>query len=421
MITADCLVRAGLVVTCAGPAPRAGPRQGDAGALARGAVAARAGRIVFVGAAEDAERLLRLAPDALVIDAPDGSLLPGFVDPHTHLVYAGDRTAELRARLAGARYEAIAAAGGGILATVAATRAASEADLVELGQTRLRQLLALGTTTCEIKSGYGLDLVTERKLLRAIAQLARTQPIELVPTFLGAHAVPWEYQGRQAEYVALVVDEMIPDLAGSGLAEWCDVFCDVGYFTPEQARRILEAGRRAGLKPRLHADELAPSGGAAVAVAVGARSADHLVHVSPAILPELARAGVVATLLPAASFFLKFGRYAPARDLVAAGVPVALGTDVNPGGGLSGSMAFAIALACFAMDLTLEEALVAATLNAAYSLDRADRLGSLEVGKQMDALVLRGDVTDLVRVGSNPITHVLKAGRVVFESAGGAG
>lgn len=381
-------------------------------------VAARNGRILFVGRRADGERTVRLSPDGMLLDAPEGTVLPGFVDPHTHLLYAGDRTEELRARLAGASYAELAARGGGILATVAATRAASEAELVELGRQRLRGLLRAGTTACEIKSGYGLELATELKLLRAIGRLAREQPVEVVPTFLGAHAVPPEYAGQRDRYVRLVVDDMIPAVAAARAAEWCDVFCDVGFFTPEEARTILEAGRRAGLKPRLHADELAPSGGSAVAVAVGARSADHLVHVPAAIVPELARAGVVATLLPAASFYLKLGRFAPARDLIAAGVPVALATDANPGGGLSWSMPFVVALACFAMDLTLEEALVAATLNAAYSLDRADRLGSLEVGKQMDAVVLQGDVTDLLRVGVDPITHVIKAGRLVVERAG---
>ncbi len=382
------------------------------------AVAAHRGRIVFVGSRREADRAVRLVDEAVVLDTPDGTILPGFVDAHTHLVYAGDRTPELRARLGGATYAELAAAGGGILATVAATRAASEDELVELGRCRLAAMLAAGTTTCEIKSGYGLDGPTELKMLRAIARLAREQPVEIVPTFLGAHAVPPEYEGRRDRYMAFLVDELMPLVARAGLAEWCDVFCEVGFFTAEEARGLLEAGRRVGLKPRIHADELAPSGGAEVAVAVGARSADHLVFVPPSVLPDLARAGVVATLLPTTSFYLKLGRFAPARDLIAAGVPVALATDTNPGGGLSSALPFAVTLACFAMDLTLEEALVAVTLNAAYALDRADRVGSLEVGKQMDAVVLDGDPTDLVRIGATPIAAVIKAGRLVLERGG---
>jgi imidazolonepropionase len=338
------------------------------------------------------------------------------VDPHTHLVYAGDRREELERRLAGATYAELAAAGGGIVRTVDATRAATEGALVETARPRLAAMLACGTTTAEVKSGYGLTLASELTMLRAIRTLAASQPIELATTFMGAHEIPLEARAAREEYIALVVQHMIPAVAAEGLAEWCDVFCEDGVFTPDESRDILEAAKRHGLKPRVHADELASSGGARVAAAVGARSADHLIFVTAADAHELAQNGVIATLLPSAAFFLKLGRYAPARMLIDAGVPVALATDLNPGGGFSPSMPFAMTLACFGMDLTLEEALVASTLNAAAALDRHDRIGSLEVGKQMDAVLLQGTLADLVRVGAPVICQVIKRGRVVWDS-----
>jgi len=230
---------------------------------------------------------------------------------------------------------------------------------------------------------------------------------------MGAHEVPAEYRGRRRAYINLVMSEMIPAVAHEGLAEWCDVFCETGVFTPDESREILQAGRDAGLKLRIHADELGPSGGSVVAAELGVRSADHLVFVDPAGADGLAAAGVVATLLPIASFYLKLGRFAPGRMLIERGVPVALATDINPGGGFSPSMPFAMALGCFGMDLTFEEALVGATINAAYSLDRHERVGSLEPGKQMDAVVVRGPAIDLIRVGADTIRAVIKKGRVV--------
>jgi imidazolonepropionase len=369
---------------------------------------------VAVGTTAEVRRDIGVDGRTRVIDGRGRSLVPGFVDAHTHIVFAGDRRDELGRRLGGTTYAEIADAGGGILSTVRATRAATEDALAQATGRRLAEMLAAGTTTCEAKSGYGLDTRTELAMLRVIRRLDATQPIDLTATFMGAHDVPPEYRGRRAEYVELVVDEMIPQAAP--LAEWCDVFCDTGFFTRDEARSILEAGRRAGLKPRIHADELAASGGSEVAAAVGARSADHLVHVTPDGIAALARAGVVATLLPTASFFLKLGGYAPARDLVAAGVPVALGTDVNPGGGLSPSMPFVMALACFAMGLTFEEALVAATINGAASLDRQDRAGSLEPGKPLDAVLVDGPAVNFLRVNAPAIVAVFKKGAVVSGS-----
>jgi imidazolonepropionase len=394
--------------TIAGAGPRSGTGQGDIAPIAGGAVACDGPTIVAAGRTEDVRAQVALAPDATVVDGRGHSVVPGFVDPHTHVVFAGDRRDELRRRLGGATYAEIAAAGGGILSTVRATRAASDDELVEQSGARLAEMLRQGTTTAEAKSGYGLDVETEVRMLRAIARLNAMQPMELVATFIGAHEVPPEFRGRQADYVRLVIDDMIP--AAAPHAAWCDVFCDQGFFTPEESQAILEAGVRAGLKPRIHADELAASGGSHVAAAVGARSADHLVRVDRDGIGALRSGGVIATLLPCAAFHLKLGQFAPARDLIAAGVPVALATDVNPGGGFSPSMPFVMALACFAMNMTFEEALVAATINAAASLDLQDRVGSIEPGKQFDAVLVRGPAVNLLRVNASPIAAVYKKG-----------
>ena len=399
--------------TVAGPGPRAGRRQRDIVPIPDGAIASQHGAIIAVGSTAEVRAAIKVASSTEVIDGRGRSMVPGFVDAHTHVVYAGNRRTELRRRLGGATYAQIAAEGGGILSTVKATRAASEDDLVRETLPRLNEMLASGTTLAEAKSGYGLDTESELRMLRSIGRLNDSHPLDLVPTFMGAHEVPPEYRGRQSEFVACVIDEMIPRAAP--LATWCDVFCDVGFFTPSESSAILDAGKRAGLKPRIHADELASSGGSEVAAALAARSADHLVHVSAAGITALAQAGVIATLLPAAAFYLKLGRFAPARALVDAGVPVALATDVNPGGGISPSIAFVMSLACFSMGMTFEEALVAATINGAASLDRAVDAGSLEVDKPFDAVVIDGPAINLLRANVPAIAKVFKAGRVVYQ------
>jgi imidazolonepropionase len=416
-VTADFIVSgARRIATPVGPAPAAGPDQGRVALIDDGTVAARQGRIVFVGSTAEARRSVLVERGATEIDATGRTVLPGFVDPHTHAVYAGDRRDELRRRLAGATYAEVAAAGGGILSTVRATREASEQQLVEQAHPRLGEMLRCGTTTCEIKSGYGLDTPSELRMLRAARRLGQLQPIEVIPTLLGAHEIPVEWRHDRAAYVRLVCDEMIPAAAGEGLATWCDVFCETGVFTPIETEAIFRAGQRHGLKARVHADELAASGGSQVAARVGARSADHLVHVDLDGIAALRDAAVTATLLPAAAFYLKLGRFAPARELIAVGVPVALATDINPGGGFSPSMPFAMALACFSMKMTLEEALVAATLNAAWSLDVSDRVGSLEPGKQCDLVLVEGDLVDLLRIGAGAVRCVVKRGEVVWAN-----
>lgn len=420
MTRADVLIaNADVVATCAGEAPKRGASQGDIGAIARASIAGFHGRIVAVGPADDVARTVDLTDGATVVDARGCTVVPGFVDSHTHLVYGGDRRDELARRLRGATYAEIAAGGGGIVRTVTDTRAASEDALVAAALPRLADALAQGTTTCEVKSGYGLDTAAELKMLRAIRRLRDLQPVSLAATFMGAHEVPAEFRGRRDDYVRLVIDEMLPAVAAAGLAEWNDVFCEQGVFTPEESRAILEAGRRHGLRPRIHADELALSGGARTAAAVGAASADHLIFADEAGADALAQAGVVATLLPAAAFFLKLGRFAPARLLIGRGVPVALATDMNPGGGFSPSMPFVIALAVFGMGMTLEEALVAATINGAAALDRADAVGSFDAGKQLDAVLIDGTLADLARIGAPVVAGVIKGGRPVAGRLGG--
>jgi imidazolonepropionase len=414
-LIADCLIHnSAEVLTCAGPAPRIGPAQSDAGSIPGAIVAARDGVIIFVGAADDWRRRGKTRDDAVVIDARGGAVLPGFVDPHTHAIFAGDRRDELRRRLAGQTYAEIAASGGGIVSSVRATRSAAEPDLEAGTRRRLDDMLRCGTTTCEIKSGYGLTTASELKLLRVLRRLADAHAMDIAVTFMGAHEIPIEYRDDRQAYVRLLIDEMIPAVAAERLAGWCDVFCEHGVFTPDESLAILQAGRDAGLKPRIHADELGASGGSLVAAAVGARSADHLIFVDERGAAAMAEAHVVATLLPIAAFYLKLGRFAPARMLIERGVAVALATDVNPGGGFSPSMPFAMALACFGMGLTFEEAVVGATINAACSLDLQQRVGSLEVGKQMDAVVVDGAAIDLLRVGADPIAAVIKKGRVVY-------
>jgi imidazolonepropionase len=407
------LLHARQLLTGVGPAPLRGPAQAHVRTIEDASLAAHEGRLVFVGRSADALKAVAPLPHARIVDLGLAlTIVPGFVDAHTHAAFAGDRRTELRRRLAGETYARIAAEGGGIISTVAATRAASGSELVSLTRARLDCMMACGTTTCEIKSGYGLNTAAELHMLRAIRTLAETHAVSISATFLGAHAIPPEYSGARQAYVDLVVDEMIPAVA-EGLAEWCDVFCEDGAFTPDESERILAAGLRAGLKPRVHADELGSSGGSRVAAAVGARSADHLVFASSDDIRALAEAGVTATLLPAAAFYLKIGRYAPARTLIDAGVPVALATDVNPGGGLSPSMPFVMTLACFGMHMTFEEALVGATLNGAWSLDRADAVGSLEPGKLADAVLVEGEAVDLLQVGAASIRAVIKRGVVV--------
>jgi imidazolonepropionase len=417
MTPADFAVRnIGLLATMAGSAPRTGAALSDLGAVENAALAAHQGRIVYVGPDRALDLAVALAPSAVVLDAEGAAVLPGFVDAHTHMAFAGDRDEEIRRRLAGASYKEIAAAGGGIVRSVAATRAASKKELVDGLLARFDEALLCGTTTAEVKSGYGLETACELRTLEAIQEAGVRHPLAAVPTFLGAHEVPVEHREDRGRYLDLLVEEMMPEVARRSLAAFCDVFCEEGVFSVEESRRVLSAARDQGLKLRVHADELCWTGGAELAAELGARSADHLLFVSEAGMRAMAAAGCTATLLPSAAFYLRLGRFAPARALVEAGVPVALASDANPGGGLSPSIPFAMTVACFAMGLSLEEALCAATLNGACSLDLQGEVGSLEVGKRADLVMLRSArLLDLLRVGVPAIRAVVKTGRVVVR------
>jgi imidazolonepropionase len=416
VIEADLIVRgASELLTCAGPIPRARAAQSDIGAVPRGAAAARGGVLVFVGPEADLERKVRPLPGAAIVEARGGTVLPGFCDPHTHLPFAGTRAEEFHARVAGATYQEIAAAGGGILSTVRHVRAATEDDLVSAALPRLRRMLAHGTTSLEAKSGYGLTEEDELKQLRALRRLREMQPVEITATLLAAHTLPPEFRNDREGYVRLVAERIIPRAAAERLAESCDVFLEQNVFGREEARRVLAAGVTHGLAPRLHADQLSSSGGADLAAEVHALSADHLEHCSAEGRAALARAGTVAVLLPGATFALMLSDYADARGLIAAGVPVALATDFNPGTCYTESMPMIVTLAVLQMRLSIAEAIVAATANAAAALGRGDRVGSLEVGKQADLIVL--DLPDhrhlAYHFGVNPVASVVKRGKVV--------
>jgi len=417
MLSADLLVEhAAELLTLAGAhsGPRTGAALCDVGLVTDGAVAVLEGQVVAVGSTAQVRASVVLAPDATVVDAHGCVVLPGFVDPHTHLVFAGSRADEFEMRLRGATYLDIAASGGGILSTVAATRAADEEALVRLGLARLDRMLRLGTTTAEVKSGYGLSLADELKQLRAIHRASAAHEIDLVATVLAAHAVPPEFAGDPDGYVTLVTQEILPAVAEEDLAEFCDAFCDVGAFTLPQGRRVLEAGAELGLIPKLHADEFSDLGGARLAAELGAVSADHLLRASEAGLAALAEAGTVAVLLPGTAFYLNLP-YANARRMIEMGVPVALATDYNPGSSPTWSMPAIISLACIAMKMSPAEAIAAATINAAWAIGMAEEVGSLEPGKAADMTVF--DAPDYREIampfGSSLVRHVIKRGRVV--------
>jgi imidazolonepropionase len=405
------------VATPEGTVARRGAEQRQVRRLADAEVLCRDGRIAFVGDAGERRRVWGELPAAERLDGRRGTLVPGFVDPHTHLPWAGSREEEFAARLAGKTYQQIAAAGGGILSTVAATRRASEEELVAAIAHRLDRMLAWGTTTAEAKSGYGLTTADELKQLRAIRRAGAAHAVELVPTLLAAHEVPPEWRHDRARYVDLVCAEIVPAAAEEKLARFCDVFCEQGVFSVEDSRRVLAAGASYGLAPRLHADEFVDSGGAELAAELGALSADHLIAVGERGIEALARAGVTAVLLPGTSFFLMKHRYAPARRLIEAGIPVALASDCNPGSSHTESMPMVMVLAVFELGMAVEESLTAATLNAACSLGLGAELGSIEAGKRADLVLL--DAPNLLHLayhyGINPVAAVVKAGRLVHR------
>ena len=346
-----------------------------------------------------------------MLDAGGRLVTPGLVDAHTHLVFGGWRQHELPLKLRGAAYLEILQAGGGILSTVEATRAASEAELLQRGSGFLAELAAQGVTTVEIKSGYGLNWTTERKQLRVIRELARQSRMQIVSTFLGAHAVPVEYAGKADGYVEEICREMLPAVVREKLAQFCDVFCEEGVFSVEQSRRILETARSLGMGLKIHADEIAELGGSALAGELRAVSAEHLVATGPSGMDALARGGVTAVLLPGTSLYLN-KTYAPAREMIARGIPVAVATDFNPGSCPSLNLHLCMTLACLKYRMTPEEILTAVTLNAACALGLGKSTGTVEPGKRADLVIWNAEDLDMVcyRMGSNLVHRVICAG-----------
>jgi imidazolonepropionase len=397
--------------------PRRGEEMRDLGIIRQGALAARRGKIVWVGPTSELLNTVRPMAFSRLIDAYGKTVMPGFVDPHTHLVFAGSRENEFAMRIQGNTYQEIAAAGGGINATVAATRKASKQELKFLAKKSVSRMLSLGTTTVEAKSGYGLDLETELKMLEVIRELNEAGPTTVIPTFMGAHEIPPDFRQKPEAYVDLVITRLIPEVAERKLARFCDVFCETGVFSVEQSERILRAAQSAGLAPRVHADELTDLGGAAMAARIKAHTADHLLFASDDGIRQMAEAGVIAVLLPGTAYFLHLQRYARARDMIAAGVPVALATDFNPGSCMTESMPLILNMACTQMRMLPAEAITAATINAAWAIGEEDRAGSLEPGKQADVLILDAGSHEHLcyHFGVNLVETVVKNGKVVVE------
>jgi imidazolonepropionase len=398
------------------------------GLIEDGAVAISRGLVTLVGTTK--EVLAQTEVDEM-IDASNRVVMPGFVDPHTHLVFASSREGEFEARIKGATYMEIMAAGGGIMSTVRATRAATLPQLIAQSRERLDRMLAHGTTTAEVKSGYGLNVDNELKMLEAIRQLDATHPVDLVPTFLGAHAVPAEFKGRADEYVEMVINEMLPlverelregasDASVPSVPIFCDVFCEEGAFSVSQSRRILERAGELGFGLKVHADEFKPLGGTRLAVELGAISADHLVCTPVEEIETLAESDTIAVSLPGTPFGLGHHEYTPARQIIEAGGALALATDLNPGTCYCESMQFIIALACRYMQLTPAEAITAVTLNAAHALGLGDKVGSLETGKKADILVL--DIPNYRHLGYhfgvNLVERTIKSGQVLYRNSG---
>ncbi len=398
----------GMLATPEGKDARRGADQGQIRLLQDAYVLMTDGRITEVGTGD------KTVPGAEVLDAGGALVTPGLVDAHTHLIFGGWRQNELGLKLHGASYLDILSMGGGILSTVNATRAATENELYDKAKEALDEMLSLGITTVEAKSGYGLDMDTELKQLRVIRRLNEEHPMDLVPTFLGAHAVPKEYKEDRAGYIRLLCEEVIPAVAREGLAEFCDVFCETGVFSAEESKAILEAGKKWGLIPKIHADEIDPIGGSQLTAQVGAISAEHLIVCPPEGIAAMAKAGTVACCLPATSFYLG-STFAPVRDMVNAGVPVAMATDFNPGSCPSLNMQFVINLGCLKYRLTPEEVLTAVTLNAAAAINRADSIGSLEPGKLGDLVIWNAPDLNYIcyRMGSNLVKTVIKKGHIL--------
>ncbi len=415
----DLIILADKVVTSHGfsDRPAKGSDLGEIKVIEDGAVAVVADVITAVGPRREVLDGISLSGKEKIIDARGQVCLPGFVDPHTHTVFGGSREDEFVLRITGTTYMEILEGGGGILDTVRATKAMSYEELLAKTRLHLDRIIEGGTTTLEIKSGYGLDFETEIKMLEVMAQLQKEHPVDIVPTFLGAHALPPEYSGRPDEFIDFIIEDVLPYIAEKELAEYCDVFCEKGVFDIEQSRRLLAAAKELGFGIRLHADEMVSIGGAELAAELGAHSADHLLEASSEGIKKMAEQNVIATLLPATPFTLMKGKYAPARDMINNSVAVALASDFNPGSSPTHSMALVMTLACLKLKLTPEEALNGVTINAAHSIGRSREVGSIEVGKKADLVIFDAPNHRYIpyHFGVSLVDKVIKGGRLVVE------
>ena len=412
------------LVTCSGSSAKQGQEMADLHIIKDGAVIIKEGEIEAVGQTGDIEKQFKEIKaghsDFDIIDARGKAVLPGFVDSHTHLVFGGYRAEEFSWRLRGDSYMEIMQRGGGIVNSVNATRKASAEELLESGIRRLNSMLSFGVTTVEGKSGYGLDRETEIKQLEAISRLNQIHYLDVVPTFLGAHAVPQEYKDRQDAFIDFMATEVLPEVADQNLAEFCDIFCEKGVFSVEQSRRLLTRAKELGLKLKLHADEIVQLGGAELAAELEAVSADHLLQASDQGIKDMAAAGVVATLLPATAFSLK-EPYANGRKMIDSNCAVALATDFNPGSCFTESIPLVFALATLYMNISTEEAISALTINGAAALDRTDRIGSIDKGKKGDVIVLEFPSYTYIpyHLGVSTVEKVVKQGNLVFDKEKG--
>ncbi|RME81280.1 MAG: imidazolonepropionase [Planctomycetota bacterium] len=400
------------IITPLGNEPRKGKEMSELLEISQGAIAIEEGKIAGIGKEKEIKETFGNLP---ILDGKGRVALPGFVDPHTHLVFAGSREKEFVMRIQGKSYVEIAQEGGGIRSTVEAVRRASLEELVESALIRADRLMDFGVTTVEVKSGYGLATEHEIKQLEAIKKLNQLHVMDFIPTFLGAHEVPLEYKDNKGEYLKILLEEMIPEVGRRNLARFCDVFCEAHVYSVEESRVILERAKEYGMTPKLHADEIEPMGGAELAAEVGAISADHLGAISEEGMKRLAESGVIAVLLPSTSFYLRLPHYAPARAMIEKGIPIALATDLNPGSSMTENFPFILTLACLYLGLTPQEALTAATLNAACAIGEGKNCGSLEMGKKADILLVNIPNLEYLpyHYGVNHVDMVLKKGEIV--------
>ncbi len=408
------IINANEILTLSGSSsgPRTGSQMDDLGLIKNGAIAVSKDKIIACGNYDEVMEGVSKTHDTMEIDASDKVVMPGFIDCHTHLVFAGGREDEFEQRIKGAGYLDILRSGGGIFSTVRATRAAGKGELIKKSQKHLDTMLKYGTTTVEAKSGYGLTIEDESKQLQVMKELNKIHPVDIIPTFL-VHATPPEFSSSE-DYVDFVINNMLPEM--QGMAEYCDIFCEHDVFDPGQSGRVLTAAKQLGYKIKIHADQLTDTGGAQLAAEMHATSASHLDHISRAGIDAMANSGTMAVLLPGASFFLGYDTYSPAHEMISKGVAVALGTDFNPGSCPTESMQIILTLACIKMRISPAQAISAATINAAHAIDRADTIGSLEVGKRADVIIL--DVPNYKSIpyhfGVNLVQTVLKNGRIVI-------